>query len=164
MKLSTFYQITPPTDSITHQIQWLSGGGYVIQSWWWGGNPSSPRWGGTFSSHDGGYPIQSWWGYQSTHRMGGYYFRYGLGGVPHPRSRLSTLARGYLPWPGGYLPWLGGTYLGQEDTPSNVGTYSQGIYPLPRVHIPPSPSTLTRGTYLGQGGYVIERRYHSQCL
>ena len=122
-----------------------------------GGNPSSPRWGVTLSSHDGGYPIQSWWGYQSTHRMGGYYFRYGLGGVPHPRSRLSTLARGYL-------PCLGGNYLGQEGTSSNVGTYSQEIYPLPRVHTPPSPSTLTRGIYLGQGGYVIERRYHSQCL
>ena len=148
MKLSTFYQITPPTDSITHQIQWLSGGVMSFSHGGGGGNPSSPRWGGTFSSHDGGYPIQSWWGYQSTHRMGGYYFRYGLGGVPHPRSQLSTLARGYLPWPGGYLPWLGGTYLGQEDTPSNVGTYSQGIYPLPRVHTPPSPSTLTRGTYL----------------
>ena len=112
--------------------------------------------GGTFSSHDGGYPIQSWWGYQSTHRRGEYHLRYGLGGVPHPRSRLSTLARGYLPWPGDYLPWLGGTYLGQEDTSSNVGTYSQRIYPLPRVHTPPSPSTLTRGVpILERGGMSL---------
>ena len=121
------------------------GGGYVIQSWWWGSNPSNPRWGVPFPVMMGGTPSSHGGGYQSTHRMGGYHLRYGLGGVPHPRSQLSTLARGYLPWPGGYLPWLGGTYLGQEDTSSNVGTYSQGIYPLPRVHTPPSPSTLTRG-------------------
>ena len=97
--------------------------------------------GGTFSSHDGGYPIQSWCRYQSTHRMGGYYFRYGLGGVPHPRSRLSTLARGYLPWPGGYLPWLGVPTLDRRiPHPMWVPTVREftpylGYIPLP-PHLP----------------------------
>ena len=71
MKLSTFYQITPPTDSITHQIQWLSGwGGYVIQSWWWGGLthpvpdggvPFPDMMGGTPSSHGGGTNQHKGW-------------------------------------------------------------------------------------------------------
>ena len=103
-----------------------------------GGNPSSSRWGipypvmmrGTPSSHGGGTNPHLGWG-DTIPGMGWV-------GVPHPSSWLSTLARGYL-------PWLGDTYLGQEGTSSNVGTYSQGIYPLPRVHNPPSPSTLTRG-------------------
>ena len=92
-----------------------------------GGDPSSPRWGVPYPVMMGG----------TTPRMGDTIPGMGWVGVPHPSSWLSTLARGYL-------PWLGGTYLGQEDTSSNVGTYSQGIYPLPRVHTPPSPSTLTR--------------------
>ena len=114
-----------------------------------GGNPSSPRWGSTLSSHDGGTPSSH--GAGTNPHLGWVDTIRGMGwvGVPHPSSWLSTLSRGYL-------PWLGGNYLEQEGTSSNVDTYSQGIYPLPRVHIPPSPSTLTRGTYLGQGGYVIE--------
>ena len=117
-----------------------------------GGNPSSPRWGGTLSSHDGGTPSSH--GAGTNPHLGWVDTIPGMGwvGVPHPSSWLSTLSRGYLPWLGGYLPWLGDNYLGQEGTSSNVGTYSQGIYPLPRVHTPPSRSTLTRGTYLGQGG------------
>ena len=137
-----------------------------------GGNPSSPRWGGTLSSHDGGTPSSH--GAGTNPHLGWVDTIPGMGwvgvphpsswpipgmgwvGVPHPSSWLSTLSRGYLPWLGGVPTLARGNYLGQEGTSSNVGTYSQGIYPLPRVHIPPSPSTLTRGTYLGQGGYVIE--------
>ena len=77
-------------------------------------------------------------------------------GVPHPSSWISSLSRGYL-------PWLGGNFLGQEGTSSNVGTYSQGIYPLPRVHTPLSPSTLTRGTYLDGGTSLNEGTTASVC-
>ena len=63
MKLSTFYQITPPTDSITHQIKWLSGGGLchsvmvvgrVTHPVLDGGVPFPVMLGGTPSSHGGG--------------------------------------------------------------------------------------------------------------
>ena len=93
--------------------------------------------GDTPSNHGGGTNPHLGWG-DTIPGMGWV-------GVPHPSSWLSTLARGYLPWLGGYLPLLGGTYLEQEGTSSNVGTYIQGIYPLSRVHTPSTPSTLTRG-------------------
>ena len=73
-------------------------------------------------------------------------------GVPHPRSWLSTLARGYLPWLGGYLPCLGGTYLGQEGTSSIVSTYSEGFDPLTQGTYPSLPIYLDQGgTYPGWG-------------
>ena len=98
--------------------------------------------GGTPSNHGGGTNPHLGWGDIIA----------GTGwGVPHPSSWLSTLARGYL-------PWLGGTYLGQEGTSSKVGTYIQGIYPLPRVHTPPFPSTLTRGVpTLDRGGTSLNK-------
>ena len=127
-----------------------------------GGNPSSPRWGGTLSSHDGGTPSSH--GAGTNPHLGWVdtipgmglvrgtpskflaHSRYGLGGgtpsqflAINPLQGVPTLARG--------------NYLGQEGTSSNVGYLQSGnLPPYPRVHTPPSPSTLTRGTYLGRGG------------
>ena len=77
-------------------------------------------------------------------------------GVPHPSSWLSTLSRGYLPYLGvptlarGYLPWTGG-YLIQ------CGYQQLGNLPPTQGTYPSLPIYLDQGgTYLGQGGYVIE--------
>ena len=65
-----------------------------------GGNPSSPRWGVTLSSHDGGTPSSH--GAGTNPHLGWVDTIPGMGweGVPHPSSWLSTLSRGYLPWLG----------------------------------------------------------------
>ena len=106
-----------------------------------GGNPSSPRWGGTLSSHDGGTP--SSYGAGTNPHLGWVDTIPGMGwvGVPHPSSWLSTLSRGYLPWLGGYLPWLGVTTLDRRvPHPMWVPTVREftpypGYIPLP-PHLP----------------------------
>ena len=98
----------------------------------------------TLSSHDGGTPSSH--GAGTNPHLGWVDTIPGMGwvGVPHPSSWLSTLSRGYL-------PWLGGNYLGQEGTSSNVGTYSQEIYPYPG-YIPLPPHLPWPGVFTLDGG------------
>ena len=132
-----------------------------------GGNPSSPRWGGTLSSHDGGTPSSH--GAGTNPHLGWVDTIPGMGwvgvphpsswpipgmgwvGVPHPSSWLSTLSRGYL-------PWLGVTTLDRRvPHPMWVPTVREftpypGYISLP-PHLPwPGVPTLDRGgTSLNEG-------------
>ena len=65
---------------------------------------------------------------------------------------VSTLARGYLSWPGMYPHWLEGTYLGWGVP--HLGQWGAPTLAREYPTLAGVP-TLTRGTHLGQEGTYL---------